>query len=101
MRSIVWRGFMKRQLIFFITAATIVVSSGTALAQSQPSTPEQPSLPVNTGMTLQSGASQEIPWVSPDDNRQGKTRAQVEQELIQAQQDGQLAYLNKTVYAHN
>jgi hypothetical protein len=92
---------MKRQLIFFFIASTIVVSSGTALAQSQPSTPEQPSLPANTGMTLQSGSSHEIPWVSPDDNRQGKTRAQVEQELIQAQQDGQLAYLNKTVYAHN
>lgn len=92
---------MKKQLIFFITASTIVLSSGTVLAQSQPSTPEQPSLPPNSGMTVQSGASQGIPWVSPDDNRRGKTRAQVEQELIQAQQDGQLAYLNKTVYAHH
>jgi hypothetical protein len=52
-------------------------------------------------MTLQSGASQQTPWVSPDDNQQGKTRAQVEQELIQAQQDGQLANLNKTIYAHH
>jgi hypothetical protein len=29
-----------------------------------------------------------------------KTRAQVYQELVQAEQDGQLAYLNATVYAH-
>ncbi|MFP6562831.1 DUF4148 domain-containing protein [Paraburkholderia sp. B3] len=29
-----------------------------------------------------------------------KTRAQVYQELVQAEQDGQLAYLNSTVYAH-
>jgi hypothetical protein len=92
---------MKRQLIFFITASTIVMSSGTVFAQTQPAMSEQPSLPANTGMTLQSGASQQLPWVSPDDNRQGKTRAQVEQELIQAQQDGQLAYLNNTVYAHH
>ncbi|MFL9960714.1 DUF4148 domain-containing protein [Paraburkholderia sediminicola] len=92
---------MKRQLLFLITVSTIVMSSGTALAQSQPSMPEQPSLPANTGMTLQSGASEAIPWISPDDNRQGTTRAQVEQELIQAQQDGQFANLNKTVYAHH
>ncbi|MFL9902410.1 DUF4148 domain-containing protein [Paraburkholderia fungorum] len=30
-----------------------------------------------------------------------KTRAEVYQELVHAQQDGQLASLNSTVYAHN
>jgi hypothetical protein len=30
----------------------------------------------------------------------GKTRAQVYQELVHAEQDGQLNYLNSTVYAH-
>ncbi|MDR5835124.1 DUF4148 domain-containing protein [Caballeronia sp. LZ034LL] len=34
--------------------------------------------------------------VSPD-----ITRAQVYQDLIQAQQDGQLDHLNRTVYAHH
>ncbi|MFM0203175.1 DUF4148 domain-containing protein [Paraburkholderia fungorum] len=29
-----------------------------------------------------------------------KTRAEVYQELVHAEQDGQLAYLNSTVYAH-
>jgi Domain of unknown function (DUF4148) len=38
-------------------------------------------------------------WVPPTGQRSTqKTRAQVYQELIQAQQDGQLAYLNSTVY---
>jgi hypothetical protein len=32
---------------------------------------------------------------------EGKTRAQVEGELVKAQQDGQLAYLNRTIYAHH
>jgi hypothetical protein len=30
----------------------------------------------------------------------GKTRAQVYQELVHAEQDGQLDYLNSTLYAH-
>ena len=30
-----------------------------------------------------------------------KTRAQVYHELIEAQKDGQIAYLNRTVYAHH
>ncbi|MGF6675455.1 DUF4148 domain-containing protein [Paraburkholderia sp. WSM4174] len=32
--------------------------------------------------------------------RRPKTRAQVYQELVHAEQDGQLAYLNSTIYAH-
>jgi hypothetical protein len=31
----------------------------------------------------------------------GETRPQIYQELVQAKQDGQLAYLNKTIYAHH
>ena len=31
----------------------------------------------------------------------GKTRAQVYQELVHAEQDGQLAYLNSTLFAHH
>jgi Domain of unknown function (DUF4148) len=31
----------------------------------------------------------------------GKTRAQVYQELVQAQQNGQLTHLNKTIYEHS
>lgn len=40
-------------------------------------------------------------WVAPSGQPVAqKTRAQVYQELVQAEQDGQLAYLNSTVYAH-
>jgi hypothetical protein len=30
-----------------------------------------------------------------------KTRAQVYEELVKAQQDGEIAYLNRTIYAHH
>ncbi|WP_434109349.1 DUF4148 domain-containing protein [Paraburkholderia caffeinilytica] len=40
-------------------------------------------------------------WVPPYGQATGgKTRAQVYQELVHAEQDGQLAYLNSTLYAH-
>lgn len=37
-------------------------------------------------------------WVPPDEAAQPKTRAQVYQELVQAEKDGQIAYLNSTLY---
>jgi hypothetical protein len=40
-------------------------------------------------------------WVAPyGQATAGKTRAQVYQELVHAEKDGQLAYLNSTIYAH-
>ncbi|CAE6751606.1 hypothetical protein R69927_02196 [Paraburkholderia domus] len=40
-------------------------------------------------------------WVPPyGQATAGKTRAQVYGELVHAEKDGQLAYLNSTVYAH-
>lgn len=40
-------------------------------------------------------------WVAPYGQPVAqKTRAQVYNELVQAEKDGQLAYLNSTVYAH-
>ncbi|NMM04313.1 DUF4148 domain-containing protein [Paraburkholderia sp. RP-4-7] len=40
-------------------------------------------------------------WVAPYGPATGeKTRAQVYQELVHAEKDGQLAYLNSTLYAH-
>ena len=38
-------------------------------------------------------------WVPPDETS-NKARPQMYGELIEAQQDGQLAYPNKTLYAH-
>jgi hypothetical protein len=40
-------------------------------------------------------------WAAPYGPATGeKTRAQVYQELVHAEKDGQLAYLNSTLYAH-
>jgi hypothetical protein len=40
-------------------------------------------------------------WAAPYGQATGeKTRAQVYQELVHAEKDGQLAYLNSTLYAH-
>jgi hypothetical protein len=41
-------------------------------------------------------------WVAPYGQPvAGRTRAQVYQRLVTAEQDGQLAYLDRTVYAHH
>ena len=46
-------------------------------------------------------AAQAGQWVAPYGQPiVGKTRAQVYQELVQAEKDGQLAYLNSTLYSH-
>jgi hypothetical protein len=46
-------------------------------------------------------ASQPGQWVPPYGQPQtGLTRAQVYQDLVHAEQDGQLQYLNKTLYSH-
>lgn len=51
---------------------------------------------IDTAPTLSPGA-----WVPPYGQPVAqKTRAQVYHELVQAEKDGQLAYLNSTLYAH-
>jgi Domain of unknown function (DUF4148) len=46
-------------------------------------------------------ASGQTPWISPDAQPvHQKTRAEVYHELIEAENNGQLAYLNSTLYAH-
>ncbi len=66
-------------------------SSTTVAAMSAPA-----STPAASSALAQAGQ-----WVPPYGQPiAGKTRAQVYQELVQAEQDGQLAYLNSTLYAH-
>jgi hypothetical protein len=51
-----------------------------------------------TGQTAIQAAGQ---WVPPYGQAVApKTRAQVYQELVHAEQDGQLAYLDSTLYSH-
>jgi Domain of unknown function (DUF4148) len=52
----------------------------------------------NGSATMQQSAQ----WVPPyGDAIASKTRAEVGQELVHAEQDGQLAYLDRTVYGHH
>jgi hypothetical protein len=71
----------------------ILATSSTAFAQSNPSTA---TVAISTA-TPQDGASLATygQAVAP------RTRAQVYGELVQAEKDGQLAYLNSTLYAHH
>jgi hypothetical protein len=65
-----------------IAALLSILATGTAFAQSNPAT----NAPADNATTTQA--------VAP------KTRAEVYGELVHAEKDGQLAYLNSTVYAH-
>jgi hypothetical protein len=77
---------MKRILF----AAAVVACSTSISAFAQTSAPEQP-MDITAQAQLVPSYGQPI---------MQKTRAQVYQELVQAEQDGQIAYLNSTIYAH-
>ncbi|QIE28890.1 hypothetical protein SBC1_69920 (plasmid) [Caballeronia sp. SBC1] len=80
---------MKTSMIALAFAGLLATGSAFA-AQSAP--------PTQTGQTNIQVAGQ---WVPPYGQAVApKTRAQVYQELVHAEQDGQLAYLNSTLYSH-
>jgi hypothetical protein len=73
--------------------ATVTVS---AFAQSNPSNSQSAS----AATEVASNTTDQ--WVPPYGQPvAGKTRAQIYEELVQAEQDGQLAYLDSTLYAHS
>jgi hypothetical protein len=72
-------------------------STSSAFAQNAP----QPNIGSNGGATAVPVQSDTGNTPSYGDTIAPKSRAQVRQELIQAQNDGQLAYLNKTLYGHH
>jgi hypothetical protein len=82
-----------------IVALLRAIGTHSAIAQSAPARATAP-----TSMEDRAATTPQQPtagqWVPPDETSK-KTRAQVYGELIKAQQDGQLAYLNKTLYAHH
>jgi uncharacterized protein YdeI (BOF family) len=83
---------MKRMTLAAL--AGILVSSA-AFAQSNPSTND-------AATTAQQPQQTQSQSVSPyDQPSAGKTRAEVYQDLVHAEQDGQLATLNRTLYAHH
>jgi Domain of unknown function (DUF4148) len=79
-----------------------VTATASAFAQSTTAPAQQAAAPsmqvAANGTSTFNGAGS---WVPPYGQATvEKTRAQVYQELVHAEKDGQLAYLNSTVYAH-
>ncbi|WP_027800838.1 DUF4148 domain-containing protein [Paraburkholderia dilworthii] len=94
---------MKRMAIALIFAGTL--SAASAFAQSAPAASPSGTQRTTDATQVASGATSAGPtggqWVPPYGQPVApKTRAQVYQELVHAEQDGQLAYLNSTIYAH-
>lgn len=77
-------------------------ATASAFAQSTTAANQQsaaPSMQVAANSTAAVNAAGS--WVPPYGQPTGeKTRAQVYRELVHAEKDGQLAYLNSTIYAH-
>jgi hypothetical protein len=90
---------MKYMMIAIAFAGATVTAS--AFAQSNASTTQPVSATQEVTSNATSAVAQAGQGVSPYGQPiAGKTRAQVYHELVQAEQDGQLDYLNSTVYAH-
>lgn len=93
---------MKHLMIVLALAGVAV--TGSAYAQSTTTNDAASSTaPADSG-TAPSTATNATTgrWVPPYGQPVAqKTREQVYQELVQAEKDGQLAYLNSTVYAHH
>jgi hypothetical protein len=90
--------------LMIIAALAGVVTTTSAFAQTtSPAAGTQPGQPAATQVASIEAAPTTGPgaWVPPYGQPvHEKTRAEVYHELVQAEQDGQLAYLNSTVYAH-
>ncbi|MDB5832373.1 MAG: hypothetical protein JWR14_2203 [Caballeronia sp.] len=87
---------MKTMMIALTFACTGLATTGSAFAQS--TAPAQAPVQVAAPTTL----AQTGQWVPPDgETIAPKTRAEVYQELVKSEQDGQLDYLNRTLYWHH
>jgi hypothetical protein len=86
---------MMKTLMITTLLGLAISTSAFAQSQAQP-TDALPSNVNNAKVVAQTGQ-----WIPPDGQTIApKTRAQVYQELVGAENDGQLAYLNSTVYTH-
>ncbi|WP_246279252.1 hypothetical protein [Paraburkholderia ultramafica] len=76
-------------------AIALVGTTATASAFAQT---DQPSHPAAPAQVAQTGASSSPGMASYSQPLAQKTRADVYQQLVNAMQDGEIAYLNSTVY---
>jgi hypothetical protein len=84
-----------------IAALLGILVTGTAFAQSNPATTAVTPDNSTTTVAMSNVAPQDGSWVPPGGQAIApKTRAEVYGELVHAEKDGQLAYLNSTLYAH-
>ena len=91
--------------LMIIAALTGVVATTSAFAQTPaPTDSSQASQPAAATQVASNDTAPTVApggWVPPYGQAvHEKTRAEVYHELVQAEQDGQLAYLNSTLYAH-
>jgi hypothetical protein len=88
--------------IIMLAALIGLAASSTAFAQTTTGSSDPHSGSANSSFTTASTTDQGGQWVAPYGQPvAGRTRAQVYQRLVKAEQDGQLSYLDKTVYAHH
>lgn len=88
---------------YLMIAIALVGATATASAFAQTSAPatQQPAATAQLAQNPNSAVEQAGQWQPPYGDAQApKTRAQVYQELVHAEQDGQLQYLNSTIYEH-
>lgn len=84
-----------------IAALLSILATGTAFAQSNPANASTTADNSTATVAMSNVTPQNGTWVPPNGQAIApKTRAEVYGELVQAEKDGQLAYLNSTLYAH-
>jgi hypothetical protein len=87
---------------YLMIAIAMLGATATTTAFAQTNASASNSAAQTTQVALAGQPAQAGQWVAPYGQPVAqKTRAQVYNELIQAENDGQLAYLNSTVYAHS
>jgi hypothetical protein len=92
---------MKASIKTLIAIATLALSPAVfAQAYNEAPMPQAQQLPQQQAQQNPAGA-QTPQWAAPNSAGMGKSRAQVYGELVEAQRDGQIAYLNRTLYAHH
>ncbi|MBN3855792.1 DUF4148 domain-containing protein [Paraburkholderia sp. Ac-20340] len=88
-------------LIAAFAGAVVTTSAFAQTADTAPAQNAQPATSTQVAMNNTATAFNNGGWVAPYGQPvHQKTRAEVYHELVQAEQDGQLAYLNSTLYAH-
>jgi hypothetical protein len=85
---------MKTTMIALAFAGLATAGSAFAQSTTPAQVPAQAPAPVTVAQAGQ--------WVPPDGQTIApKTRAEVYQDLVKSEQDGQLDYLNRTLYWHH